>query len=322
MAKECSHFLEQVEQGCSTVQAHLSTLQIYEERLGGEFSTQHFQALKAKACAVGSGVPGVMRVWNAAWVQCQEVKKRLEETQKQKKCSDKKQIQPTTSADYQRNAGGMENRREKGEEVEGGGCSSARQHASNKDPAHVSDCIKETTTGVCVSQHLKPDLKESKALNSSETPGKITPVFPQNGTCHPETRWRPRERHSEVDLRTVASVQGERFPSHKTLGRSLSEGSYVSSHFNCGFSPLVVRNKHCENRTRRLEPNLQPGQKVPFPQNQSLHSGHVKLESRRSSNAEEGGPSEGCAVSTHSPKDLRTPETLLTQTENNGSNVL
>uniref|UniRef100_A0A672ZH05 Quattro n=1 Tax=Sphaeramia orbicularis TaxID=375764 RepID=A0A672ZH05_9TELE len=191
LAKECSHFLEQVEQGCYTVQTHLSTLQMYEERLGGEFSTQHFQALKAKACAVGSGVSGVMRVWNAAWVQCQEVKKRLEEMQKQKKCLDKKQIQQTTSVDYQGNAGGMENKREKSE-VGGDECSS----------------------------------------------------------------------------------------------------------------------------------NLQPGQKVPISHNQSLHSGHMNSESRRNSNAEEGGPNKGCTVSTQSPKDLRTPETLLTQTENNGSNVL
>lgn len=321
MAKECSQFLEQVEQGCYAVQTHLSTLQMYEERLGGEFSTQHFQALKAKACAVGSGVSGVMRVWNAAWVQCQEVKKRLEEMQKQKKCLDKKQIQQTTSADYQGNAGGMENKREKSE-VGGDECSSARQHASNKDSADSSDCTKETTTGACLSHHLNPDLKESKALNSSETPGKTPPVFPQNGACHPETHWRPREHHSEVDLRTVAYIEGERFPSHKALGRSLSEGSYVSSHFSSGFSPLVVRHKHCQNRTPLLEQNLQPGQKVPVSHNQSLNPGHMKSESRRNSNAEEGGPNKGCTVSTQSPKDLRTPETLLTQTENNGSSVL
>uniref|UniRef100_A0A3Q3WBR8 DH domain-containing protein n=1 Tax=Mola mola TaxID=94237 RepID=A0A3Q3WBR8_MOLML len=37
---------------------------MYEERLCGEFSTVHFQAVKAKACAVGSGASGVVFLIN------------------------------------------------------------------------------------------------------------------------------------------------------------------------------------------------------------------------------------------------------------------
>ncbi|KAG7229718.1 hypothetical protein INR49_012514 [Caranx melampygus] len=107
-------FCHKVEQGCYSAQT-LSTLQMYEERLGGEFSTPHFQALKVKACAVGSGVSGVMKVWNATWVQCQEVRQRLEEMQK-KKAVDKNQIQQATAAKSQGEGGGMK-KKERGSEV-------------------------------------------------------------------------------------------------------------------------------------------------------------------------------------------------------------
>ncbi|XP_075952517.1 quattro [Anarhichas minor] len=182
LAKECSHFLEQVEQGCYPAQT-LRTLQMYEERLGGEFSTPHFQALKAKACAVGSGASGVMRVWNAAWVQCQEVGQRLKEMQKKEKGVDK--IQQITAANPQGEDGGMEEE-EKRSEVGEDACSLTQQPTSQKETVNISE-----------------------------------------------------------------------------------------------------RNLSCE--------------------------------SKRGSNEEEGG---GCTVSTQGPNDLRTPETLLTPTENNGSNVL
>uniref|UniRef100_A0A8C9X0R8 protein-glutamine gamma-glutamyltransferase n=1 Tax=Sander lucioperca TaxID=283035 RepID=A0A8C9X0R8_SANLU len=132
LAKECIHSLEQVEQGCYSAQA-LSTLQMYEERLGGEFSTLQFQALKAKACAVGSGALGVMRVWNVAWVQCQEVRQRLQE--KKEKGVDKNQIQPTTAANPQGDDGGIEKEEKKNEEGENE-CFLTQQPTSQKDEYH------------------------------------------------------------------------------------------------------------------------------------------------------------------------------------------
>nr|CBN80926.1 Puratrophin-1 [Dicentrarchus labrax] len=194
LAKECSHFLEKVEQGCYSAQT-LSTLQMYEERLGGEFSTPHFQALKAKACTVGKGA----LMWNATWVQCQEVRQRLEEMQK-KKGVDKNQIQQSTAANPQGEDGGMEKEKRK-------------------------------------------------------------------------SKWRPRGHHSEADLRSTDLVEGGNgFPLHRPLGRSLSEGSYVSPHLTSisGFSPLNVRHKHCQSKTHPLEQNLQPVQNLPISHNESL----------------------------------------------------
>lgn len=323
LAKECSHFLDEVEQGCYSAQT-LSSLQMYEERLGGEFSTPHFQALKAKACAVGSGASGVMRVWNVAWVQCQEVRQRLEEMQK-KKGVDKNQIQQTTAANPQGEDGGMEKEEKRSEVGEG---SPTQQLTSQEEVVLESE--EESTTAVCFDHLLKPDSKGSEKVESrlQKLPEalvkneKMTPVFPQNADCHQESKQRLREHHSEADLRSADSVErDDEFPFHQPLGRSLSEGSHVSSHLMSlsGFSPLNVRHKHCQDRTQPLEQNLQPVQNLPISHEECLRSGNLSSESKRHSNGEEG---DGCTTSTQSPKVLRAPETLLTPTEDNGSNVL
>lgn len=297
---------------------------MYEERLGGEFSTQHFQALKARACAVGSGASGAMRVWNAAWVRCQEVRERLEETQK-KKGVDKNQIQQTTAANPQGDDGGLE-KKYKGSEVGEDECSLTQQPTSQKEGVNISESEGESATAASFNHHPKADLQaESQVQKSPEAPvkdGKITLVFPQNGDCHPEIKRRPREHRSEVDLRHADSIEGGNgFPLHQPLGRSLSEGSCVSSRLTSvsGFSPLNVRHKHCQSRTQPLEQNLQPVQNLPVSHNESLRSGNLSCESKGDGNEEEG---EGCTASAHGPKDSRAPETLLTAAENNGSNVL
>lgn len=332
MAKECSHFLEQVELGCYLAQARQNTHQMYEERLDGEFSTPHFQALKAKACTVRSGASGVMSVWNAAWVQCQEARQRLEDMQKKNKCVDKSQNQQATAVNTQGEAAGMENKEEKSK-VEKAACSMTQLQTSHKEVDDVSESASESTTVACFNHHLKPDMKrsekgESKALQLPEAPvknGKMTLTFPQNGNCHPETKWRPREHHSEADLRSADSVEGgDDFPSHKPVGRSLSEGSHVSSRvtFASGFSPLNERHKHCQSKTQPLEQNLQPVQNQPTSHDESLHSGHLSCKSKRDTNEEEGGSAKECTVSTQNPIDLRTQEILFNPTENNGTNVL
>uniref|UniRef100_A0A674E662 Quattro n=1 Tax=Salmo trutta TaxID=8032 RepID=A0A674E662_SALTR len=94
LAKECRQYLEQVETGCYPAKANLSTLKTYKERLGDCFSARHFQTVKAKAySARGSGG---MRLWNAAWIQYQEVSQQLgERLQQRGEAADKDQQQPT-----------------------------------------------------------------------------------------------------------------------------------------------------------------------------------------------------------------------------------
>lgn len=322
LAKECSQFLEEVEQGCYSAST-LSTLQMYVERFSCEFSTPHFQALKAKACAVGSGASGVIRVWNAAWVQCQEVGQRLEAIQKKKKDVDKNQIQQTTAVNPKGEDGVEEKRSGEGEDE----CTLTKQLTPQKEAVKISIGDDESNTAVCIHDHLKPDLKESikeefQEQKLPEAAVQNEKITTQNSGCHRESKWRPREHHSEADLRSANSVDGgDDFSLHQPLGRSLSEGSCVSSHLKSfsSFSPLNVRNKHCQSKTQTLEQSLQPVQSLPSSHNESLRLGNLSCESKGSSNEEE---SERCTVSTQSPKDLRTPETLLTPTENNSSKVL
>ncbi|XP_036958147.1 quattro isoform X2 [Acanthopagrus latus] len=317
-AKECSHFLEKVEPGCYSAQ-NLSTLQMYEERLGGEFSTPHFQALKAKACAVGLGASGVMRVWNAALVECREVRQRLQK----KKGVDKNQIQQTTAANPQGEDGEME-KREKISEIGGGECLLNQQLTSQKEVVKIPESEGETKD--CLKSDMKDsDKEEFQANKLPEAPvknEKMTPVVKQNGDCHPETKLRPRGHHSEADLRSTDSVEGGRdVPSHQPLGRSLSEGSRASPYLTStsGFSPLNGRHKHCQSWTQPLEQNPKPVQNLPSSHNESIQSGNLSCKSKSNVTEDE---SEGCTASTQSPEDRRTPETLLMAAEHNCSNVL
>ncbi|KAL6111738.1 uncharacterized protein ACO6RY_08652 [Pungitius sinensis] len=324
LAKECFHFLEQVEQGCYPDQT-LRTLQMYDERIGGKFSTPHFQALKAETCAMGSGASGVMRVWNAALVQCQQVGQRLKELLKKEKGVDKNQIQQLTAANPQAEDRETEKEEKRSEVVEDES-SLTQQHPSQKEVVNIEETEGQRTTEACFNHQLKHNSKEeSQGQELPEAAVKteqIAHFFQKNIGCLPETRQSPREHHSEGDLRSTYSFEGDgHCPLHQPLGRSLSEGSCVRSRLTCtsGFSPLNVRHKHCQSKTQPLKENLQPVQNPPIPHSATVRSGNLSCESKRDSKEEEGG---GSTVPTQSPKDLRASETLLTQTENNGSNVL
>ncbi|KAM3877939.1 quattro [Diretmus argenteus] len=327
LVKECSHYLELLEKGCYPAKASLSTLKMYEEGLAGEFSAPHFQAVKAKACAVGSRASGVMRVWNAAWVQCQEVTKRLGERRK-KKGVDKNQNLQTTAAAPQGNVGVLEREEERSEAGEAG-CSLTQESPSSTEVLTISErAVEDSRDGgdrecrnvTCSNLHFQPDLKgseggEAEALQLPERPvkdGKMSPVLPQNGDCGLETKWRPREHHSEVDLRRIDSVgEGEEFPWQQAHGRSHSEGSCVGARLTSisGASLLSARHNYCQSRTHPL--TLQPIQNSPVSRNESFCSGPLSCEPNTDSNTEQGRPTEGPSAPTHSPKDLRTQEASL-----------
>ncbi|XP_077430440.1 quattro [Vanacampus margaritifer] len=290
LAKECNHFLEKVEHGCNLAQATLSTLQMYEARLGDEFSTQHFQALKSKACTLRSGSSGAMSVWNAAWVLCQDVRRRLEKMQKKKAFGDKKQNQQNTAVSTHGEAAGMEHKPERREAER----PLTQQATSQKDVAHIPG-----------SEHIT-----AASLKSNEkTEPQALKLLPQtNGETihfHPDTKWNPRGHHSEVDLRRTASVQGVTDVSrHRVLGRSLSEGSCITTYtpFAIGVSPFHVKQTLCQRRA--LEQNSEPIQNLPF--------------SHKESPCER--PTKEHKASTQSSEDIK--ETFVISTENNGCNVL
>lgn len=269
---------------------------MYEERLGGEFSTLNFQAVKAKACALGSGAPGAMKVWNAAWVQCQQLKQLLDKMQKNKHFSNKELIQQTTAAHPQPEDGGV-SKTEKGSEAQ-------QQNWHREDFKICEHEGGEIATGTSPHQYLQPDLTR----NAPHTTIQYA-VFPQ-------TNGRPREHHSEADLRTVDPTgEDGGFPARQHLGRSLSEGSHAGFQLPSSFLPLNVRNKHCHSRTQPLQLNLHPVHKPIGCLNDSCGSRHLR--SKSNGKDEYCG---GCAGSSEVPQQL-PPETSVRAIGNSSNNV-
>lgn len=272
-------------------------------------------------------------MWNEAWVQCQEARQRLEERLK-KESADKKQSQQLTAAASQGKRAVME----QGEERSGAreaGCSAALEMTSPKkmvkaeEESRDSGARRSANNSTCLNPHMKPDLNGSKGAETPQlpdTPAKDEPtvsLLPQNGDL--ETKWRPREHHSEADLRRVDSIGGgEEFPWHQALGRSLSEGSCVSSLLSSitGSSPLSTR--HCQIKSHSPGLSTQPILNSPISRNDSFCSGHSCCRSSGDSHVEEGGPAKGSSDSSQSPNGVRTQEApLLTDTtDQSGSNVL
>ncbi|XP_019736353.1 quattro isoform X2 [Hippocampus comes] len=306
LAKECSHFLEQVEHGCYLAQATLSTLQMYEERLGDEFSTRHFQALKSKACSLRSGSCGAMSVWNAAWVRCQEVRQRLEKMQKKKACKDKKRNQQTTAVSTHGEDGGMEKRTEMREAE----WSLTQQPTSQKDVAYIPESEHTTAAFLKGNEKREPPALELRPQNNRETP-----TGPQNFHSHLDTKWKPRGHHSEADLRKTASVQEDADISwHRILGRSLSEGSPITTYtpFAIDVSLFNVKEPVYQMNKVPLTQKSEPLQNLPSSQFENL--------SVKSKDGNEECPTKEDPASIQSSDE--TNESFFTPTENNGNNVL
>ncbi|XP_061583723.1 uncharacterized protein KIAA1755-like isoform X2 [Cololabis saira] len=320
LAKECSQFSEQVEEGSWSAHT-LSTLQMYKERLGGEFSTHHFEALRAEACAVGSAGPGIMKVWNAAWVQSQEVRQCLEEMQKKKKKKgvDKSQIQQTAAANPPGEHGEMERegkRNELGEAVS----ALTQQPVSLTESVSPAEITGESSKGASFKDNFKGG--NSQGLKEMESPEKFvknptrTPLSAQICDHNPENKWRPREHCSEADLRNASSTtEAKDFPPHQSLGRSLSDNSCVKS--SACASALNISHKH--HHSWSLGQNLQPLQNLLVPQNERTCQQNTSSQPDRGCNK---GECDGRALSAQNPEDSKTQQTLITATESNGSSDL
>lgn len=294
----------QAEDACLSAET-LSTLQMYQERFDGEFSARRFQALKAKACAVGAGASRVMGAWNAVWVQSQEVKQRLEEMQK-KKGVDRKQIQQTTAANP---LGKHSEAKREGERGELGEAECSLMLSPKERP-------KESFSAACCTDNNKTLFTESKnqefSLQAQAENAPAVPVLPQIGHCVPENNWRPREHRSKADPRSLnATKDGERFPLHRHLGRSLSEGMCAINPSD--LSPHNKSHKHGHSKRHSLDQNLQPTQNLDTGHGENLWPENMNCELKRGEE-EEGG----CTGPAKSPEEM---EMLRTPAESN-NNVL
>ncbi|KAG5836152.1 hypothetical protein ANANG_G00251540 [Anguilla anguilla] len=74
LANECRQYMDHAQPGCYSTKTELSALKRFQERFG-EFSAERFKDAKARASACSRG----LRVWNVAWLKCQEARQQLEE---------------------------------------------------------------------------------------------------------------------------------------------------------------------------------------------------------------------------------------------------
>lgn len=327
-------------------------LKTYEERLGDCYSSQHFQKIKAKACSV-RGSRG-MNLWNAAWIQCQEVSQRLGERLQQQGNAANKYQQQLTAGGAQVKDRVLETWKEREkeeedeeEEVVVAPCSLTQ--ASNSPPG-VADMANNSGRASVEQMEsrdsrarysanvtrfnlpFKEDLKESKgakeASQLAKSPGvegKLTPAVPQDGEGG------PGRHHSETDLKTGDLVAGcEAFPwKHGTLGGSLSEGSCISSPLSSkyGSSPLSARHSHSQPLVVALQ---SPQNTYDISHNGSFCSCNscCRTNGERDDDREDGDPIEVSSVSFLDPCDPTGDRTQKvssladTQAEDNGNNVL
>uniref|UniRef100_A0A8C7UZD8 protein-glutamine gamma-glutamyltransferase n=1 Tax=Oncorhynchus mykiss TaxID=8022 RepID=A0A8C7UZD8_ONCMY len=197
LAKECRQYLEQLETGCYPAKACLSMLKTYEERLGNCFSSRHFQ--KIKACSMKSSRG--MNLWNATWVQCQEVSQVLETWKgREKEEEDKEEVvvAPCSLTQASNSPPGV------ADMANNSGRASVEQMESRDRRARHSTNI------ACFNLPFKDDLKRSKgakeASQLAKSPGiegKLTPAVPQDGDGG------PGRHHSETDLKMGDLVAGK-----------------------------------------------------------------------------------------------------------------
>ncbi|CAL8337788.1 unnamed protein product [Lota lota] len=322
LAEECIPYLEQVEGDYCLTEASQSTLNKYEERFSGEFSTSHFQAVKTLALALGSRASGVLRVWNAAWVQCQKVRQRLGESGKMK-CVREKQNQAVPAVASRGEFGVQERKEEEGKEEEeedmekrrksreaGGlltrGSPASSTEVNNAEGDQVREKEKKkscegehggnTSVAQCPDLHSTPDpcaglpgaaVKDDVVTSAAGPQSGVSPV------CHVGNRRRQKEHHSDMDLRRVDSFgQGEESPSHQGLGRSLSEGSCVNPSLTSFPSPSPFDagiNVHMRRQT--LGPSVLPvNTSASISSHHSFCLGDLRVESDSEGKGERGCP--------------------------------
>ncbi|XP_036387697.1 pleckstrin homology domain-containing family G member 4B-like [Megalops cyprinoides] len=227
-AKDCRQYLEKAQPGCYSAKSNLSALKRYQERFG-EFSAERFQDVKAQACAL-QGSRG-MRVWNVAWLKCQEARQQLEERLQD---FDKTQRPAALIADPSCQVKGDN---EFSTPARGTTLSSSSSSAKARESQEkTSTALEESRafssressipTVTCFNINFKPDGRPRKGTDAAaDSSGEIR-TQDKKGDALAKTGG--GERGGEADLTQAGAAGCERPPSHQALGRSLSEGSAVA----------------------------------------------------------------------------------------------
>ncbi|KAJ8359200.1 hypothetical protein SKAU_G00157250 [Synaphobranchus kaupii] len=231
LAKECRQYMDQAQPGCYSAKTHLSVLKRFQERFG-EFSVERFKDVKAKASTCSRG----MRVWNVAWLKCQEARQQLEErlqdldrTQRptvgitEPRCQakeDKKLSPPSPQAAPSRPA----DVRQELERAGAGPAEGRGRRAGEDNSAGVT----------CFNINFRPDGNRTKTAVDSGAELPKLGAEEESSLAHDERSTEEHDGDAGFGEGDPADGQ-ERLPHHQALVRSLSEGSSVSS---SEFQPL------------------------------------------------------------------------------------
>ncbi|MFT7812757.1 pleckstrin homology domain-containing family G member 4B-like isoform X1 [Arapaima gigas] len=204
LAKDCRLYLQQV-QPSSRLPKHGAVALKKYHKLFGEFSVERFQEVKAQACAL-KGSRG-MRLWNVAWLQCQEIRQQLEE----KLHESVKARQPTDVP--------------AGLEPKWRSTSSAPSACAviSLPEAALSDIDRNSAEPTGVSKTAGGRTEPAATVHDAAGAGEVNTTIGVEHTakCGAETPSRPTD-----------PTGYECFPWRQGLGRSLSEGSRRRGIFN------------------------------------------------------------------------------------------
>ncbi|XP_015220175.2 pleckstrin homology domain-containing family G member 4B isoform X1 [Lepisosteus oculatus] len=226
LAKGCRQYLEQAGPGSCVAKEHLSTLEKYKEKFT-TFSAAQFQEVKAQACTL-KGSRG-MRVWNVAWLKCQEVRQQLEERLQE---SEKAQ-RPAVVVSGPRRLVPEETAFLLPSPSEGparGNHTPARTTAELPGSRDYQAKGNDFATVMCFNLNFKPDSKSCKGLKAAPA-SKTEASVPQSVEDKEENsqEFLSTQEKSPDFPRGDSSSHEQLSRQQQALGRSLSEGSGVCS---------------------------------------------------------------------------------------------
>ncbi|XP_048873965.1 pleckstrin homology domain-containing family G member 4B-like isoform X2 [Brienomyrus brachyistius] len=209
VSKDCAEYLEQIKPSCCLAKNSLGTLRKYQERFD-EFSVERFQEVKTQACAL-KGSRG-MKVWNVAWLRFQEVHKQLEE-----RLQDPGKVQQPV--DISRGDGANEE-------------SAVSVPFTNLNPSLTKHVPTYQDYGANAVLNFNATLQldneactepKTRAASKNATGESITTKEERNHTKS------LKECSAKCDLTSIDPLSCQWFTWHRTIGRSLSEGSTARS---------------------------------------------------------------------------------------------
>ncbi|XP_072540697.1 quattro [Salminus brasiliensis] len=261
LTEECSHYLEQMQMGCSPVEANVSNLKTFHERFKA-FSPQRFEEEKSNVVAVKH--PEELCVCKKAWAQCQDVKRRLEE--KLLECDEiqKPQRPPQKDAGVLRNAEASLQAFSASIASTSWGDMEASPEWSRADcqtQSQDSPARSDSETVSCFNLHYKSKEKASKGHNAPLEVQDVGSVMTKN--CKDEFKGELHESKTQIEGTQTNPLHIRSSTEHNSLStvhNQLKEPNHlfpvVASSMDSSLQSVLIGKLRKFSRKHRSEPDL------------------------------------------------------------------